>query len=29
MEVNEMIADLEMLTDEATRKHNFGGSDAP
>ncbi|MGO8034974.1 hypothetical protein [Rhizobium leguminosarum] len=29
IEINEMIADLEMLTDEATRKHNLGGSDAP
>ncbi|ARQ56936.1 hypothetical protein Kim5_CH00829 [Rhizobium sp. Kim5] len=28
MEINEMISDLEMLSDEATRKHNLGGSDA-
>lgn len=28
MAVNEMVADLEALSDEATRKHNLGGSDA-
>lgn len=28
MEINELISDLEMLSDEATRKHNLGGSDA-
>lgn len=28
MAINEMIADLEALSDEATRKHQHGGSDA-
>ncbi|MBA9034317.1 hypothetical protein [Rhizobium leguminosarum] len=28
MEVNELISDLEMLSDEATRKHNLGGQNA-
>ncbi|TAV04563.1 hypothetical protein [Rhizobium ruizarguesonis] len=28
MSINEMIADLEALSDELTRKHNAGGSDA-
>ncbi|TAW65403.1 hypothetical protein ELI15_14005 [Rhizobium ruizarguesonis] len=28
MAINEMISDLEVLSDEATRKHNLGGSDA-
>ncbi|MGO6676402.1 hypothetical protein [Rhizobium leguminosarum] len=28
MEINELISDLEMLSDEATRKHNLRGSDA-
>ncbi|NTI03111.1 hypothetical protein G6K88_13890 [Agrobacterium rhizogenes] len=28
MAVNEMVADLEALSDEATRKHQHGGSDA-
>ncbi|ANP84455.1 hypothetical protein [Rhizobium leguminosarum] len=28
MSINEMISDLEVLSDEATRKHNLGGSDA-
>ncbi|MGO6883047.1 hypothetical protein ACCS44_29805 [Rhizobium ruizarguesonis] len=28
MEINELISDLEMLSDDATRKHNLGGSNA-
>jgi hypothetical protein len=28
MAINEMISDLEVLSDEATRKHHHGGSDA-
>ncbi|MBY5408868.1 hypothetical protein HFO98_10340 [Rhizobium leguminosarum] len=28
MAINEMLTDLEVLSDEATRKHNLGGSNA-